>query len=111
MDKIEIINNAEKHLNICFKNIRISEIEKIEIVELLEKENSIIVKYSGDINIVEESFKTISNVKVNKNEIIIEELSNIKEERSNFENIINELNIKIADFNTYAGNRKPIAFF
>ena len=100
MNKDKIITNTEKYLNQCFKDLSISEIEKIEI----NKDSGI--TYKGDEKILKESFNTDDLLEIRSEEII---LKNITEKE--FEDIIEEINQKIEDFNYFAGKRKGVNFF
>ena len=101
MNKELIISQGEKYLNECFKNIRISSLDEIE---LRITEDSII--FIGEKNVVTRAFNDVEGVEIKENNFIIDnrEFEELKE-------VIDELNLKIKDFNNYAGNRKPISIF
>lgn len=102
-----VIENSEKYLKESFKNIRISNIERITLDETQEKDDYYIIKYAGDYNILRESFINIEEVLIGDS--FIKFKNNIVEEE--IREIIDILNVKIDDFNIYAKDRKPISFF
>lgn len=102
-----IIRETEKYLKNSFKNIRIKNIQKIELIGSKEDDDFKLIEYIGDYNLLKESFKDIDEVLIEKD--IIKVNKNINKDE--FKEIINLINIKIEDFNVYSNNRKPIEFF
>ena len=101
MNRELALSQGEKHLNECFKNIGIKELESIKI----KKENGKVF-FEGDANILKAAFMNFENVSILDNEIEIP-----KGEFKDLTEIIDELNLKIEDFNIYAKKRQPISFF
>lgn len=100
MENTKFINNAEKYLNKCFKDLSIKEIEKIKL------NDNQLIEFTGNREILLEAFKNSDSVKINDTTIEIKNITfqELKESISQINNLID-------DFNNFASNRKGINFF